>query len=118
MMSIWCRPVHICIRGGEEWYNELTKDKIIIGNDVWIGTDSIIRRGVTIGDGAVIGANSFVNKDVPPFAVVAGNPAKLIRYRFSQKKIDCILKSEWWLLDLEQARIAVEKLEKIDDIEQ
>ena len=97
---------------GSGWYKELTKEEVTIGNDVWIGTDSIIRRGVTIGDGAVIGANSFVNRNVPPFAVVAGIPAKLIRYRFSKNKIDCIMQSKWWLLDLDKARIVVNELQK------
>ena len=54
---------------------------IVIGSDVWIGTHTVISKGVTIGDGAVIGANSFVNKDVEPYSVVAGSPARLIKYR-------------------------------------
>lgn len=99
---------------GGVWYDKLTEKPVVIGNDVWIGTDSIVRRGVTVGDGAVIGANTFVNKDVPPFAIVAGNPAKIIKYRFSQKKIEYIIQSKWWLLDLELARIAVRKLETIE----
>ena len=56
----------------------------ILGNDVWIGAGSIIRQGVKIGDGAVVCANSFVNTDVPPYAVVAGSPAKIIKYRFDE----------------------------------
>lgn len=94
-----------------DWYTELTKEDVKIGNDVWIGTDSIIRRGVTVGDGAVIGANSFVNIDVPPFAIVAGNPAKLIRFRFSDEKIKKIQESQWWINDLEHARYIINKLE-------
>ena len=54
----------------------------VIGNDVWIGCNSTILRGVVVGDGAVIGANSLVNKDVPPYAIVVGSPAKIIKYRF------------------------------------
>lgn len=68
----------------------------IIGNDVWIGADCIIKQGVTIGDGAVIGANSFVNKDVPPFAIVFGSPAKIYKYRFDEDKIKKIEESHYW----------------------
>lgn len=64
--------------GGTPW----SKGNILIGNDVWIGSLATIMSGITIGDGAVIGAHSVVTKDVQPYAVVAGNPAKLIRYRF------------------------------------
>lgn len=74
----------------------MTKGDIKIGNDVWIGVDCIIKRGLTIGNGAVIGANSVVTKDVPPYAIVVGSPAKIIRYRFEQQKIDLIENSKWW----------------------
>lgn len=67
-----------------------------IGNDVWIGTQSCIKQGVKIGNGAVVGANSFVNKDVPPYAIVVGSPAKIIRYRFPQEMIDKIERSQYW----------------------
>ena len=67
-----------------------------IGNDVWIGQSTIILSGVTIGDGAIIGANSLVTKDVKPYAVVGGNPAKLIKYRFDEDTIDKLLKIKWW----------------------
>lgn len=68
----------------------------IVGNDVWIGAKAIIRRGVRVGDGAIIGAGSFVNKDVPPYAIVAGTPAKLIRFRFSPDVIERLLDVQWW----------------------
>jgi virginiamycin A acetyltransferase len=80
-------------------YNTLTAKECIIENDVWIGAQSIIRRGVSIGNGAVVGANSFVNKDVPPFAIVAGTPARIIRYRFNEQQIRLITSSAWWELD-------------------
>ncbi len=70
--------------------------KTIIENDVWIGTNAIVIQGVRIGTGAVIGAGSIVTKDVMPYEVVAGNPARHIRYRFNQDIIDALLKSEWW----------------------
>jgi virginiamycin A acetyltransferase len=68
----------------------------VIGNDVWIGINSIIMRGVTIGDGAVIAANSVVTRDVPPYAIFGGVPAKLIRYRFSDEIIRALLQIRWW----------------------
>lgn len=70
--------------------------EVNIGNDVWIGTRAMIFDGVTIGDGAVIGAGAAVTKDVPPYAIVGGVPAKIIRYRFPQKKINELLASQWW----------------------
>lgn len=77
---------------------------IIIGNDVWIATNVRIQQGVTIGDGAVIAMESFVTKDVPPFAMVGGHPAEIIRYRFSKSQIEHLLKIAWWLWDDEEIR--------------
>jgi virginiamycin A acetyltransferase len=96
----------------EEVYKILTTNECSIGHDVWIGVDSIIRRGVKIGNGAIVGANSFVNKDVPDFAIVAGSPAKIIRYRFNELQIQHLNESKWWLLPLENAKIKVFELEK------
>jgi acetyltransferase-like isoleucine patch superfamily enzyme len=67
-----------------------------IGNDVWIGRSSIVLSGVTISDGAVVGAGSVVTKDVPPYAIVAGNPAKFIRNRFDDETIRELIKINWW----------------------
>ena len=72
---------------------------ITIGNDVWIGYGAIVMSGVTIGDGAVVGAGAVVTKDVPPYAIVGGVPAKILRYRFNEKTIEGILKLEWWNKD-------------------
>ena len=69
---------------------------VIIGNDVTIGANSIILPGVKVGDGAIIGAGSVVTHNVKPYAVVAGTPAKLIRYRYSSDKIEKLLKIAWW----------------------
>lgn len=76
----------------------------IIGNDVWIGMNSIIMRGVTIGDGAVIAAGSIVTKDVPPYAIVGGNPAKIIKYRFSEDQIAKLLSIKWWNWSVDEIR--------------
>jgi acetyltransferase-like isoleucine patch superfamily enzyme len=69
---------------------------IIIENDVWIGAKSTIMSGVKISNGAVVGACSVVTKDVPPYAIVGGNPAKVIKYRFTQEQIEKLLKIKWW----------------------
>ena len=80
--------------------------KTAVGNDVWIGADVLIRSGVVIGDGAVIGAGSIVTKDVPPYAIVAGNPAKIIRYRFDEDTVSALLRSQWWLFSTKQLKMA------------
>lgn len=67
-----------------------------IGNDVWIGYGATILSGVRIGDGAIVGANAVVTKDVPPYAIVAGNPAHVIRMRFSPQIISDLLQIQWW----------------------
>lgn len=76
--------------------------KIKIGNDVWIGADVLVMDGVTISDGAIIGSKSVVNKDVPAYSIVAGTPAKLIRYRFSDEIIEELLRINWWNWDREK----------------
>ncbi len=75
---------------------------LIIGNDVWIGHNAIIMPHVsTIGDGAVIGAGAVVHKDIPPYAIVVGNPARVVRYRFSPETIKKLLEERWWEKDIE-----------------
>ncbi len=81
-----------------------------IGNDVWIGAQVVVRQGVRIGDGAVIGANSFVNKDVPPYAIIFGSPAKVYKYRFDEKKIKKIKDSKYWILPKEEAIKVIDQL--------
>jgi acetyltransferase-like isoleucine patch superfamily enzyme len=73
-----------------------------LGHDVWIGRDAMIMDGISIGTGAVVGAQSLVNKDVPPYAIVAGTPAKVIRYRFDADTIAQLLASQWWELPPER----------------
>ena len=72
------------------------KGDIVIGNDVWIGYEAVIMAGVTIGDGAIIGTGAVVTKDIPPYTIVGGIPAKPIRKRFKQETIDILLKIKWW----------------------
>jgi virginiamycin A acetyltransferase len=75
---------------------ETNKARPVIGNDVWIGMGSYVLRGVTIGDGAVIAANSVVTKDVAPYSIVAGSPARHVKYRFSESVIKGLLEIKWW----------------------
>lgn len=72
---------------------------IEIGNDVWIGEFATIIGGVKIGDGAIVAARAVVTKDVPPYAIVAGVPAKIVKYRFNEEVIEQLLKIKWWDLD-------------------
>ena len=73
-----------------------TRGNVVIGNDVWISENVTILSGVKIGDGAVIANNSHVVKDVEPYSLVGGNPAKFIKYRFTKEQIDKLLKIKWW----------------------
>lgn len=73
-----------------------TKGDVVIGNDVWVGREAFILSGVTIGHGAVVGARAVVAKDVPPYAIVVGNPARVIRYRFDPEIIQKLLEISWW----------------------
>lgn len=100
-------------------------EPVFIGNDVWIGCHSIIKPNVHIGDGAIIGANSVVTKDVPPYAIVAGVPAKIIKYRFDAETIKKLLDLKWWnfpyqilkenieLFQKELSKDSIEKMFKI-----
>jgi acetyltransferase-like isoleucine patch superfamily enzyme len=76
--------------------------RVTIGNDVWMGHNVNVMSGVSVGDGAIIAAGAVVTKDVPPYAVVAGVPAAVKRYRFSEKIIERLLRSKWWELELSQ----------------
>lgn len=73
------------------------KKKTIIGHDVWIGRNALIKAGVNIGNGAVVGMGSIVTKDVLPYTIVAGNPAKVIKMRFDKKTIEKLQQSQWWI---------------------
>ncbi len=80
-------------RVADAWDN---KGDIVVGNDVWIGYEAVILSGVTIGDGAIIGARAVVTRDVPPYAIVGGVPARLIRKRFDDKTVETLLRLKWW----------------------
>lgn len=80
------------------------KGNIIIGNDVWIGYGAVILSGVTVGDGAIIGARAVVTKDVPPYTIVGGVPARQIRKRFDEETIKKLLTLQWWNWDYEKIR--------------
>lgn len=87
------------------------KGDIIIGNDVWIGYEAVILSGVTIGDGAIIGTRAVVTKDVPPYTIVGGVPAKTIRKRFSDNDIDTLLKMKWWDWPVEQIQSHITEIQ-------
>ena len=83
---------------------------VTVGHDVWIGSRAIVLDGIVVGNGAVIAANALVTKDVPPYAIVAGIPAKIIKYRFKQDKIDKLIDSKWWELSLNEIKLKINNL--------
>jgi len=93
---------------GNGWENAMDgrsypqKGDLVIGNDVWIGHNATIMAGVTIGHGAIIATNSTVVKDIPPYSIVGGNPAQLIRMRFTESQIERLLELQWWDWPLEK----------------
>ena len=93
---------------GHDWKNAMngktypTKGDTIIGNDVWIGYNVTIMPGLTIGDGAIIATNSTLTKDVEPYSIIGGNPATLIKKRFSEPHIKWLLDAKWWNWDIEK----------------
>ena len=101
---------------GNGWGNAMDdkiypqKGDINIGNDVWIGYNATIMAGVTIGDGAVIATNSTVVKDVEPYSIVGGNPAREIKKRFSEEKIAKLLELQWWNWDIEKITENIQNL--------
>jgi len=90
---------------GEEGASEIESEgPIVIGNDVWVGTQTVILSGSVIGHGAVIGANSVVNAQIPPYAVAAGVPARVIRFRFPEPIVERVLALRWWNWPYEEIR--------------
>lgn len=101
---------------GSDWENAMegktypTKGDTIVGNDVWIGHKVTIMPGVKIGDGAIIATRSVVTKDVPPYSVVGGNPAKELKKRFSEEDIATLLELKWWDWEIDRITRNVEHL--------
>lgn len=89
-----------------------SKGPVEIGHDVWIGTHCVILSGAKIGTGAIIAANSVVTDEIPPYAIAAGSPAKVIKYRFSEDKIRTLLESQWWLKDEDEILKQFKKFNK------
>ncbi|MEM8486789.1 MAG: Vat family streptogramin A O-acetyltransferase [Bacteroidota bacterium] len=90
------------------------KGNTVIGNDVWIGYDTLIMPGVTIGDGAIIASRSVVTTDVPAYAIAGGNPAKVIRLRFPEDTITTLLSIAWWNWDIKKITRNLEAITKAD----
>lgn len=101
------------VNQNKNFHNEESK-KTIIGNDVWVGANAIILAGVKIGNGVIIGANSLVTKDVDPYAIVYGNPAKMSRYRFDTNIIKGLQDLKWWDWDDEKLK---KNIDQFDDPE-
>ncbi len=101
---------------GGDWANAMqgksypNKGNVIVGNDVWIGYNATILAGVRIGDGAIIAANATVVKDVEPYSIVGGNPARLIKKRFSDETISKLLEIKWWDWDIKRITVNVQNL--------
>ncbi len=97
-VTTWPGP-YMLWKHGQGNSHSYSRGDIRIGNDVWIGTKVMIMDGVSIGDGAIVAAGSVVTKSVEPYTIVGGNPAKPIKKRFSEERIQKLLKTEWWLLE-------------------
>ena len=101
---------------GHDWENAMdgktypTKGDTIIGNDVWIGHNVTIMPGIQIGDGVIVATNSTVTKNVEPYSIMGGNPAKLIKKRFSEQQIKWLLDTQWWNWDIEKITKNVQNL--------
>lgn len=83
--------------------HSLNKSKTVIGNDVWLAANVVVLQGVKIGDGAIVGANAVVTKNLPPYSIAVGAPAKVIKYRFNEEKIDKLKRSKWHQNDMNKA---------------
>jgi acetyltransferase-like isoleucine patch superfamily enzyme len=119
-IGLWLHPSKVFVSTYPAFYSNsnigcplnFREDKIFddsvpktdVGNDVWIGSNAIIPGGIRIGTGAIVAAGSVVVKDVPPYAIVGGNPAKVIRFRFPEDQIEILLASEWWNWPIEKIR--------------
>lgn len=96
LSKITCYPMRKAFQKASGNVDSESKGSIIIGNDVWVGAGAIILSGVNIGDGAIVAAGAVVTHDVPAYSIVGGNPAKVIRFRFSEGQIAKLLSIGWW----------------------
>ena len=94
----------------------VTKGDVVIGSDVWLGSGCMIMSGITIGHGAVVAAQAVVTKNVPPYTVVGGNPARVIRHRFDEDTITRLISTRWWTLPREQIVHFIPLLQSYDII--
>lgn len=94
-------------------HKELNKE-VVIGNDVWIGENVFVNSGIKINDGAIIGAHSVVTHDVPPYAIVAGTPARILKYRFEQDEIARLLEIKWWYWTDKNLRECADKFKSVN----
>ncbi|ERJ32739.1 CatB-related O-acetyltransferase [Campylobacter concisus] len=99
-------------------YRNYDKDDLEtnIGNDVWIGANSVILKGVNVADGAIVGAGAVVTKDVPEYGIVVGNPAKLLKFRYLKEDIDFMIRTKWWDFDRKKIQDLVDQ-KAFDDFE-
>jgi chloramphenicol O-acetyltransferase type B len=106
--------IHMGMEGAGEDGNPAIRGDIVIGSDVWVTFGSYVLSGVTIGDGAVVASGAVISKDVPPYAIVGGNPAKLIKYRHTEEQIAALLEIKWWDWPEDEIRKAVPYLASED----
>ncbi len=103
---------------GKSWseapLNTVSKGDTVVGNDVWIGNSVTIMHGIKIGHGAIIGTNALVTKDIEPYSIVGGNPAKLIRKRFDDETIEFLLELAWWNWPIEKISENIEAITTAD----
>jgi hypothetical protein len=106
--------IHWNLPGAGQDGNPRVRGDIVIGSDVWVCFGSYVLSGVTIGDGAVVGTGAVVTKDVPPYAIVGGNPAEILRYRHTPEQIEALLEIKWWDWPEEEIQEAVPYLASED----
>jgi acetyltransferase-like isoleucine patch superfamily enzyme len=104
LSKVTCYPIRGVFHKMRGDFVSASKGPVIIGNDVWVGAGAIILSGVSIGDGAIVAAGAVVTKDVPAYSIVGGNPARLIRFRFSEDQIAKLLSIGWWNWSEEKIR--------------
>jgi len=101
-VALYWMPEEPAFAGAQNGYQ--AAGDTVIGNDVWIGSEAIVMPGIRIGDGAVIGTRALVTRDVEPYAIIGGNPAKTIRKRFDDRRIEMLVEMQWWNWSSEQLK--------------